>query len=120
MGSYVPLDWPQPDRVWLGRIKPCVSAFMGDQFKPEQRHLLPKAYAAFYFAINLGSTSRFLSCRGFERTWVTDGHLAYGHCDGDSNIRLLGGHSRYTRAAGLANQIGRVFPRVVGGVEQST
>lgn len=43
-----------------GGIKPCVSAFMGDQFKPEQRHLLQKAYAAFYFAINFGSTAAFL------------------------------------------------------------
>ncbi|MCS7338633.1 MAG: POT family MFS transporter [Verrucomicrobiae bacterium] len=43
-----------------GGIKPCVSAFMGDQFKPEQRHLLQKAYAAFYWMINLGSTAAFL------------------------------------------------------------
>ncbi|HYG21912.1 MAG TPA: MFS transporter [Verrucomicrobiae bacterium] len=43
-----------------GGIKPCVSAFMGDQFKPEQRHLLQKAYAAFYWSINLGSTASFL------------------------------------------------------------
>lgn len=42
-----------------GGIKPCVSAFMGDQFKPEQRHLLQKAYAAFYWCINLGSTASF-------------------------------------------------------------
>jgi POT family proton-dependent oligopeptide transporter len=38
-----------------GGIKPCVSAFLGDQFKPEQRHLLQKAYAAFYWVINFGS-----------------------------------------------------------------
>src|SRR3954471_17510325 len=43
-----------------GGIKPCVSAFMGDQFKPEQRHLLQKAYAAFYWSINLGSFFSFL------------------------------------------------------------
>ena len=42
-----------------GGIKPCVSAFMGDQFKPDQRHLLQKAYAAFYWSINLGSTLSF-------------------------------------------------------------
>lgn len=44
-----------------GGIKPCVSAFMGDQFKPEQAHLLRKAYAAFYWVINLGSTAAFLT-----------------------------------------------------------
>ncbi len=43
-----------------GGIKPCVSAFMGDQFGPEQRHLLQKAYAAFYWCINLGSTASFI------------------------------------------------------------
>jgi dipeptide/tripeptide permease len=42
-----------------GGIKPCVSAFMGDQFRPEQRHLLQKAYAAFYWSINVGSTLSF-------------------------------------------------------------
>jgi POT family proton-dependent oligopeptide transporter len=43
-----------------GGIKPCVSAFMGDQFKPEQSHLLQKAYGAFYWAINFGSFFSFL------------------------------------------------------------
>jgi len=43
-----------------GGIKPCVSAFMGDQFKPDQSHLLQKAYGAFYWAINFGSFFSFL------------------------------------------------------------
>lgn len=43
-----------------GGIKPCVSAFVGDQFKPEQSHLLQKAYGAFYWSINLGSFYSFL------------------------------------------------------------
>jgi POT family proton-dependent oligopeptide transporter len=43
-----------------GGIKPCVSAFVGDQFKPEQAHLLQKAYGAFYWSINLGSFFSFL------------------------------------------------------------
>jgi POT family proton-dependent oligopeptide transporter len=43
-----------------GGIKPCVSAFMGDQFKPEKSHLLQKAYGAFYWSINLGSFFSFL------------------------------------------------------------
>ena len=50
-----------------GGIKPCVSAFMGDQFRPNQRHLLEKAYAAFYWMINLGSTLAFLII-----PWVRD------------------------------------------------
>ena len=43
-----------------GGIKPCVSAFVGDQFKPTQSHLLQKAYGAFYFSINFGSFFSFL------------------------------------------------------------
>jgi POT family proton-dependent oligopeptide transporter len=50
-----------------GGIKPCVSAFMGDQFKPEQSHLLQKAYGAFYWAINFGSFFSFLVI-----PWVKD------------------------------------------------
>jgi POT family proton-dependent oligopeptide transporter len=38
-----------------GGIKPCVSAHLGDQFGPSNRHLLPKAFSWFYFAINLGA-----------------------------------------------------------------
>jgi proton-dependent oligopeptide transporter, POT family len=43
-----------------GGIKPCVSAFVGDQFTADQSHLLQKAYGAFYWSINLGSFFSFL------------------------------------------------------------
>ncbi len=52
-----------------GGIKPCVSAFMGDQFRPEQKHLLRKAYAAFYWSINLGSFFSFLIIPAIRKTW---------------------------------------------------
>jgi POT family proton-dependent oligopeptide transporter len=52
-----------------GGIKPCVSAFVGDQFKPEQSALLQKAYGAFYWSINLGSFFSFLVI-----PWVKDRH----------------------------------------------
>jgi POT family proton-dependent oligopeptide transporter len=38
-----------------GGIKPCVSANVGDQFGPRNRHLLSKAFGWFYFSINFGS-----------------------------------------------------------------
>jgi POT family proton-dependent oligopeptide transporter len=38
-----------------GGIKPCVSAFVGDQFNKDQQHLLERAYGWFYFSINTGS-----------------------------------------------------------------
>ena len=54
-----------------GGIKPCVSAFLGDQFKPNQSHLLQKAYAAFYWAINFGSFfSMLLIPQIKERSWA--------------------------------------------------
>ena len=38
-----------------GGIKPCVSAFAGDQFTGGREHLLPKIYSLFYWSINFGS-----------------------------------------------------------------
>ena len=38
-----------------GGIKPCVSAHVGDQFKPSQKDLLRKVFDVFYFMINFGS-----------------------------------------------------------------
>lgn len=52
-----------------GGIKPCVSAFMGDQFKPEQSHLLQKAYGAFYWSINFGSFFSFLVVPWVQGKW---------------------------------------------------
>lgn len=42
--------------VGTGGIKPCVSAFGGDQFKlPQQARQLETFFSLFYFAINAGS-----------------------------------------------------------------
>ena len=38
-----------------GGIKPCVSALVGDQFTAENKHLVNKVFAMFYWSINLGS-----------------------------------------------------------------
>ncbi|HEY0709618.1 MAG TPA: MFS transporter, partial [Polyangia bacterium] len=38
-----------------GGIKPCVSAFVGDQLTADQKHLMPRVFGAFYWSINLGS-----------------------------------------------------------------
>jgi len=44
-----------------GGIKPCVSAFVGDQFGEAERPLLQRIYGWFYWVINLGSgTSKLL------------------------------------------------------------
>ncbi|KAK9806425.1 hypothetical protein WJX73_005730 [Symbiochloris irregularis] len=41
--------------VGSGGIKPCVSAFIGDQFPPEKQGLLQGAFAIFYGCINIGA-----------------------------------------------------------------
>lgn len=38
-----------------GGIKPCVSAFGGDQFKKGQERMLEAFFSIFYFSINAGS-----------------------------------------------------------------
>jgi dipeptide/tripeptide permease len=48
--------------VGAGGIKPCVSAHVGDQFGPSNKHLLTKIFNWFYFSINLGAAaSTFLT-----------------------------------------------------------
>ncbi|XP_031574670.1 peptide transporter family 1-like [Actinia tenebrosa] len=46
--------------IGTGGIKPCVSAFGGDQFPSDQEHLLQSFFSVFYFAINAGSLSSML------------------------------------------------------------
>src|SRR5436309_13423979 len=43
--------------VGAGGVKPNVSAFVGDQFRKEQRSLLDRVYSWFYFGINVGSAT---------------------------------------------------------------
>lgn len=46
--------------IGAGGIKPCVSAFVGDQFGPGDGRALTKVYGWFYWSINLGATFAFL------------------------------------------------------------
>ncbi len=52
-----------------GGIKPCVSAFCGDQFKADQSALLQKAYGLFYWSINFGSFFSFLVIPWLKDDW---------------------------------------------------
>ena len=38
-----------------GGIKPCVASNVGDQFGPDNRHLVSRAFGWFYFSVNVGS-----------------------------------------------------------------
>ncbi len=65
-----------------GGIKPCVSAFVGDQFRADQQHLLQKAYGAFYFSVNFGSFFSFLVIPAIAR------HRGYGWAFGVPGILM--------------------------------
>ena len=52
-----------------GGIKPCVSAHVGDQFGQTNRGLLSRAFAWFYFAINLGAFVSSLATPWLLETW---------------------------------------------------
>jgi POT family proton-dependent oligopeptide transporter len=52
-----------------GGIKPCVSAFCGDQFTAEQSGMLQKAYGLFYWSINFGSFFSFLVIPWLKNDW---------------------------------------------------
>ena len=43
-----------------GGIKPCVSAFVGDQFPDQDEKSLRKVYGLFYWSINLGGFFGFM------------------------------------------------------------
>jgi proton-dependent oligopeptide transporter, POT family len=45
--------------IGSGGIKPCVSAFVGDQFGPGQEAQMAKVYGMFYWSINFGSFFSF-------------------------------------------------------------
>ena len=52
-----------------GGIKPCVSALVGDQFTEENKHLVNKVFAVFYWSINLGSFFASLLIPKTLRLW---------------------------------------------------
>jgi len=45
-----------------GIVKPCVSANVGDQFGPSNKHLIEKCYSWFYFSINVGAAISMWWC----------------------------------------------------------
>ena len=52
-----------------GGIKPCVSAFVGDQVEGGESKVMTRIYAAFYWSINLGSFFSFLIIPWVRQTW---------------------------------------------------
>ncbi|MCE9605302.1 MAG: POT family MFS transporter [Planctomycetia bacterium] len=57
--------------IGTGGIKPCVSAHVGDQFGPLNKHLLERVYGWFYFSINFGALfSSLLTPMILARKWI--------------------------------------------------
>ena len=52
-----------------GGIKPCVSAFVGDQVDEKESKTMTRIYAAFYWSINLGSFFSFLVIPWVRQNW---------------------------------------------------
>ncbi len=52
-----------------GGIKPCLSAFMCDQFTNAKSSFYEKAYAAFYFSVNFGAFFSFITIPWVARTY---------------------------------------------------
>ena len=85
--------WDENDRcleariaIGAGGIKPCVSAFVGDQFGPGQRELMQRVYGWFYWVINLGSAASKLLI-----PWLLRRHgpaVAFGAYQAARSLRL--------------------------------
>ncbi|XP_055915652.1 peptide transporter family 1-like isoform X2 [Eupeodes corollae] len=90
LGAVPPINLPVKEATVIGLlliatgtggIKPCVSAFGGDQFKiPEQAKQLATFFSLFYFAINAGS---------LISTTITPILRADVHCFGDKDCFSL-------------------------------
>jgi POT family proton-dependent oligopeptide transporter len=74
--------------VGTGGIKPCVSAHVGDQFGPQNKHLLERVYGWFYFSINFGSmfstllVPAILARRGVFNEWIPAHHSSAAYAFG--------------------------------------
>jgi solute carrier family 15 (oligopeptide transporter), member 1 len=102
--------------IGSGGIKPCVSAFGGEQFKlPQQEKDLKKFFSVFYFAINLGSLlATFItpiikrhSCFGMEECFV-GGFGLPAVLMVFSIIVFISGHSQYVKVSPQGNTIVKV------------
>jgi POT family proton-dependent oligopeptide transporter len=65
--------------VGAGGIKPCVSAFVGDQFPNQNEKMLRKLYGFFYWSINIGAffgfavIPRFREAKGYSWAFALPG-----------------------------------------------
>ena len=98
-----------------GGIKPCVSAFMGDQFSKDQTAFLTRAFNMFYWAINFGSFFAFIAIPpikdAFGYMWA---FALPGIFMGLATLIFLTGTRYYNR--GLGEWMTMSFKRIAGNV----
>ncbi|XP_060069395.1 solute carrier family 15 member 1-like [Ylistrum balloti] len=106
-----------------GGIKPCVSAFGADQFRPDQEKERNTFFSAFYFMINLGSMlSIFLTpvlradvqCFGGECYPLAFGVPAILMFI--ATIIFIAGKSQYKITPPAGNLVGRVYNCIKAGI----
>ncbi|XP_064598279.1 solute carrier family 15 member 2-like isoform X2 [Liolophura sinensis] len=111
--------------VGTGGIKPCVSAFGGDQFSKEQKKEIQTFFSVFYFAINAGSLiSTFLTpvLRADVQCFDADCYpLAFGVPAAlmiASLIIFISGRKMYKSYPPSGNLFGKVFRCVMCGIKK--
>ena len=73
-----------------GGIKPCVSAFGGNQFKPNQKKYLTNFFSVFYISINIGSTIGTIITPILRSDVKCFGHDCYPLAFGVPTLVMLG------------------------------
>jgi POT family proton-dependent oligopeptide transporter len=82
---------PGVDCVRAGGIKPCVSAFMGDQFKPTSRICCKRPTGRFTGPSTSGSFFSFLVIPWIANPRLRLGVWGAGHFDGHRDVHFLAG-----------------------------
>lgn len=93
-----------------GGIKPSVSAFVGDQMKGSDKQSMARAYAAFYWSINLGSFFSFLVIPFLSQKYGYSWAFAVpGLAMGLATFIFWLGRREYTRVAPRRVKVGQGF-----------
>ncbi|XP_069107910.1 solute carrier family 15 member 2-like isoform X1 [Argopecten irradians] len=106
-----------------GGIKPCVSAFGADQFRPDQEKERMTFFSAFYFMINLGSMLSIIITPLLRADVKCFGGECYPLAFGVpailmfiATIIFIAGKSQYKITPPAGNLVGRVYNCIKAGI----
>ncbi|XP_021365386.1 solute carrier family 15 member 1-like isoform X1 [Mizuhopecten yessoensis] len=107
-----------------GGIKPCVSTFGADQFRPDQDKERMTFFSAFYFMINLGSVLSILITPILRADVRCFGGECYPLAFGVpailmflATIIFIAGKSQYKITPPAGNLVGRVYNCIKAGIK---